>query len=61
LAPDSIKRIICGSGAAAAVIFWLIESVWKSFQYMYSPRIERLEQALAYKFSDIAPFQVYKS
>jgi hypothetical protein len=24
-------------GAAASLIFWLIEALWKSFQYMYSP------------------------
>jgi hypothetical protein len=49
-------------GAAASVIFWLIEALWKSFQYMYSPRIQRLERAFASDdFSDIAPFQVYKS
>jgi hypothetical protein len=49
-------------GAAASVIFWLIEALWKSFQYMYSPRIQRLEHAFASDdFSGIAPFQVYKS
>jgi hypothetical protein len=49
-------------GAAASLVFWLIESLWKSFQYMYSPRIERLERAFASDdFTDIAPFQVYTS
>ena len=31
--------------SGAAVIFWLIESVWKSFQYMYGPRIQEIEEA----------------
>lgn len=49
-------------GAAVSLIFWLIESIWKSFQYMYSPRIERLEKAFASDdFSNVAPFQVYNS
>ena len=61
--PDFIKRIICGFLApAASLVFWLIEALWKSFQYMYSPRIERLERAFASDdFSGIAPFQVYTS
>jgi len=30
-------------GAAASVIFWLIEALWKSFQYMYDFRDCRLK------------------
>lgn len=48
--------------AAASLIFWLVEAVWKSFQYLYSPRIQQLEKALASgEFAGIAPFQVYAS
>lgn len=48
--------------AAASLIFWLVEALWKSFQYMYSPRIQQLEKAFASgEFAGIAPFQVYTS
>jgi len=49
-------------GAAVAVVFWLVEALWKSFQYMYAPRIELIEKAFASDdFSDIAPLQIYSS
>ena len=42
--------------AAASLIFWLVEALWKSFQYMYSPRIQQLEKAFASgEFAGIAP------
>ncbi len=49
-------------GAVAAVVFWLVEALWKSFQYMYGPRIELIEKAFASDdFSGIAPLQIYSS
>lgn len=48
--------------AAASLIFWLLETTWKSFQYMYAPRIEAIEEAFRNDdFSEIAPFQIYTS
>ena len=47
-------------GAGAAIIFWLIEALWKSFQYMYAPRIGQIEQAFRDDtFDNIAPLQIY--
>ena len=49
-------------GAAAAVVFWFVEALWKSFQYMYGPRIELIEKAFASDdFSRIVPLQIYSS
>jgi hypothetical protein len=46
----------------AAVIFWLVEALWKSFQYMYAPRIQELERAVASdSFESVDPLQVYSS
>lgn len=48
--------------AGVVVIFWLLEATWKSFQYMYGPRIVEIEDAFRKdKFSDIVPLQVYSS
>lgn len=48
--------------AGAAIIFWLVESLWKSFQYMYGPRIQVIEEAFRTdQFADISPMQVYSS
>jgi hypothetical protein len=48
--------------AGAALVFWGIEAVWKSFQYMYAPRIAELEDAFRKdSFEDISPFQIYAS
>lgn len=48
--------------AGAALVFWVLEGLWKSFQYMYAPRIQVLEEAfLNDAFDSVAPFQVYTS
>lgn len=48
--------------AGASVVFWVLEALWKSFQYMYAPRIKLLEAAfLEDEFESVAPFQVYSS
>ena len=48
--------------AAASLVFWLLETIWKGFQYCYSSRIERLEKAFRdEKFDNIAPFQIGQS
>jgi hypothetical protein len=49
-------------GAGAGVVFWLVEALWKSFQYMYGPRIKLIEQAFASEeFSGVSPLQIYSS
>src|SRR5258707_11834719 len=46
----------------SALICWGVEAVWKSFQYMYAPRIQELEKAFRNQsFEKIAPFQIYTS
>jgi len=48
--------------AAASLIFWLLESLWKGFQYMYAPRIAQLEKVFREeKFDEIFPLQIYTS
>ena len=48
--------------AGASLVFWAVEAVWKSFQYMYAPRIAMLEEAfLREAFDKVAPFQIYTS
>ena len=48
--------------AGASIIFWLIEALWKSFQYMYAPRITEIEQAFRDDaFDSIFPLQIYTS
>jgi hypothetical protein len=48
--------------AGSALVFWSLEAVWKSLQYMYRPRIRAIEQAFATgEFSQIAPLQAYAS
>ncbi len=48
--------------ALSALVFWGTEAVWKSFQYMYVPRIQELEEAFRKEsFDNLAPFQIYAS
>lgn len=47
-------------GALLALMFWGIEALWKSFQYMYETRIMLLERAFRMNsFAYLAPFQIY--
>ena len=56
------SRFLWLFAAGAAMVFWLVEALWKSFQYMYAPRIQELEKAFANdSFDGIAPLQVYTS
>ena len=48
--------------AGAALVFWTLEAVWKSFQYFYAPRLQALEKAFAdNNFTGLVPFQIYSS
>ena len=46
---------------AAASSLWLLEAIWKSFQYCLVGRIERLEAWFRNEkgATEIAPFQIY--
>lgn len=56
------SRFLWLFAAGAAMVFWLVEATWKSFQYLYSPRIQELERAFRDdRFDEIAPFQIYTS
>ena len=57
------SRFLWLFAAGAAAVFWLLEALWKSFQYMYAARIEQIEAAFRdeKKLIDLAPFQVYTS
>lgn len=53
--------------AAAALLFWLIEAIWKSFQGSFEPRIIQIEEAfrsdqlanLEQLATSLKPFQIY--
>ena len=48
--------------AAASLVFWLLESTWKRFQYLYAPRIEEIEKIFrAQDFGEIDALQIYTS
>jgi hypothetical protein len=46
--------------AGVGLVFWILEAIWKSFQYNYSPRILELEDAFKRgSIADISPLQIY--
>ena len=48
--------------AGASLAFWLLESLWKSFQYMHAIRISKIEKAFRdNNLNEITPFQIYSS
>jgi hypothetical protein len=48
--------------AGAALAFWNLEALWKTFQYCYSERIKELEEVFrSGRTVDVSPFQVYGS
>lgn len=50
------SRFLWLFAAGAAVVFWILEGLWKSFQYMNGPRIELIEEAFrTEQFDDVAP------
>lgn len=56
------SRFLWLFAAGAALVFWVIEALWKSFQYMYGPRIAELEEAFRTEsFNELAPLQIYTS
>lgn len=48
--------------AVISLICWILESIWKSFQSMFGPRMSLIEKAFRDDdFSTISPFQIYTS
>jgi hypothetical protein len=48
--------------AIAALIFWVIETIWKIFQYHYKPRIEEIEAKMrSNDLNSLIPLQIYSS
>ena len=51
---------LCAAGLG--LTFWVLEAMWKSFQYNYGERIETLEEGFRSGDIDkIKPFQIYAS
>lgn len=49
-------------GSLSAILFWLVEATWKTFQYANGPRIEEIEKYFAGKINyDMYPFQARRS
>jgi hypothetical protein len=45
-----------------SIIFWIIETIWKIFQYHYKPRIEEIESKIKLNdINSIIPLQIYSS
>ena len=48
--------------AGSGIVFWILDAVWKSFQYNYSPRIVIFEEAFrSGNLENIEPLQIYTS
>lgn len=47
--------------ALVALCLWVLEAIWKGFQYAYIERIERLESWFREEKDDLKPFQVFAS
>jgi hypothetical protein len=48
--------------AGSGIVFWILDAVWKSFQYNYAPRIALLEEAFrSGNLESIEPLQIYTS
>ena len=56
------SRFLWLFAAGAALVFWILEALWKSFQYLYSSRIAVIEDAFRKdSFEAVVPFQIYSS
>jgi hypothetical protein len=54
------SRFLWLFAALASLLFWILEAIWKSFQYNYSNRIQRIERAFATEeFHSIQPLQIF--
>jgi hypothetical protein len=53
------SRFLWLFASGAALAFWLLEALWKTFQYCYGERIQELEEVFRTGRADVSPFQVY--
>lgn len=54
------SRFLWLYAAGIGIVFWVLEAIWKSFQYNYSPRLVALEEGFESGNIDrIEPFQIY--
>jgi len=48
--------------AVASLSLWVLEAIWKSFQYCFTPRIEEIENWFRQgQKGEIVPFQIHTS
>jgi hypothetical protein len=48
--------------AGISLIFWFLDALWKSYQYLHAYRISVIEQAMREgRFENIEPMQIYTS
>jgi uncharacterized membrane protein len=48
--------------AISALFFWIIETIWKMFQYHYKSRIEEIEERMRQNnIESFVPLQIYSS
>ena len=55
------KPIILFFAGISALLFWLIEGLWKTFQYAYYARIKGIENHWAGNESEMKPLQIAAS
>lgn len=52
--------VILGATIAVAICLWVLESIWKAFQYCFTDRIQALEAWFREdRPDDMAPFQIF--
>ncbi len=44
-----------------ALVFWVLEAIWKAFQYGHSRRIQEIESYFRSENAHIVPFQAYQT
>ena len=53
---------LCLLSSVSALIFWRIETLWKTFQFHYRRRIKEIEEKIRLNdITSIVPLQMYKS
>lgn len=59
---DTQRSLALLVAAAAALGFWIIEAIWKAYQYAFYPRIEAIEEMFREEESgNCSPFQIKSS
>ena len=58
LAYKDDERLLLLVAAGSAIVFWIVEAVWKYHQRAYYPRLFQIEQWFRDKHPDGPPFQI---